>query len=475
MSTANPLGILLPGFEGPTLPAWLEARLRDGLAGVCLFGTNVETPEQLRALTDAIHAANPRAIIAIDEEGGDVSRLYQRDGSPFPGNAVLGRMDDAAATEAVAARVGAELRAAGVDLTLAPDVDVNSNPLNPVIGVRSFGAEPGLVSRHAAAWVRGVQSMGVSACAKHFPGHGDTAQDSHLALPQVDADQDTLAVRELPPFVAAIAAGTATVMTSHIMVPSVDPDLPSTFSPTILQGLLREGLGFRGVIVTDALDMAGASADRGVPAAAVAALAGGSDLLCLGTGNTDEEIGEIAAAISAAVEAGELLPARLANAAQRCAALGTHHRMRRRSPGPEGPEIVDAAAVAATFAVDDAARTLLAEDRPRVWLRLEPTANIAVGASPWGPFAGGVAPAATCGPDDDPEAFAASVPAGALAVVVGKDNHRHPWALAAIAAVRAQADAVVVDMGWPGPEGADVRTYGASRLVGDALATLIGR
>ncbi len=472
--TMNPLAPLMPGFVGHTLPDWLERRLRDGLGGVCLFAANVESPAQLRALTDAIHAANPHAVVSIDEEGGDVSRLYQAVGSPFPGNAVLGRMDDAAATEAVAARVGAELAAAGVDLTLAPDVDVNADPRNPVIGIRSFGTDPALVSRHSAAWVAGVQAQGVSACAKHFPGHGDTAKDSHLDLPTVDVDAETLHARDLPPFVASLDAGVATVMTSHIMVPALDPEMPATFSRPILQGLLRAGLGFDGVIVTDALDMKGACEGRGIPAAAVLALAAGADLLCLGSVNPDEEIGEIAAAIEAAVADGSLDEARVIEASERCAALGRAHAERRAAASSTVPEIPGAAAVRATFEVSDEAAAALAADRPRAWLRLEPAANVAVGNAPWGPFAAGVEAAATLGPHDDPASFAAAVPDGALAVVVGKDNHRHPWALAAIDAVRGRGDTVVVDMGWPGDVAADVATYGASRLVGDALLELIG-
>ena len=341
--------------------------------------------------------------------------------------------------------------------------------------VRSFGADPALVSRHAAAWTRGVQNAGVSACAKHFPGHGDTAQDSHLELPTVDADGDTLARRELPPFVAAIQARAATVMISHIMVPELDAGLPATFSPTILQGLLRQNLGFQGVIVTDALDMKGASEGRGIPAAAALALAGGADLLCIGTNNSDAQLSEICAAIEAAVADGSLPAARLRDAVTRVRALGTHHQLVRRTPVVGIPETVDAFTVATTFAVSDHARDLLAGDRPRVWLRLEPTANIAVGASPWGPWAAGIAPDSTLGPDGDPARFADAVPAGALAIVVGKDNHRQPWALAAIDAVRERADVVAVDMGWPGQSGADIATYGASRLVGAALLELIGR
>ncbi|MGD8192897.1 glycoside hydrolase family 3 N-terminal domain-containing protein [Herbiconiux sp. P18] len=160
MSRSAVLGTLLPGFEGTTLPAWVERMLGEGLAGVCLFGENVESPEQLRALTAAVLAANPEALIAIDEEGGDVTRLFYDRGAPYPGNAVLGRLDDVEITRSVGSAVGAALRDVGVNLDFAPDADVNSNPLNPVIGVRSFGADPALAARHTVAWTEGLQSRG---------------------------------------------------------------------------------------------------------------------------------------------------------------------------------------------------------------------------------------------------------------------------------------------------------------------------
>ncbi|MFZ0530317.1 MAG: glycoside hydrolase family 3 N-terminal domain-containing protein, partial [Propionicimonas sp.] len=301
---------LMPGFDGPSLPGWLAAELADGLGAVCLFGANVVDPEQLRRLTDAIHAVRPAALVAIDEEGGDVTRLHHRDGSPHPSAAFLGRQDDEAATEAVGHSIGTELRAAGVDLNLAPVADVNSNPRNPVIGVRSFGSDPRLVARQVAGYTRGLQRAGVAACCKHFPGHGDTAADSHLDLPKVDADPATLRVRELMPFAAAIGAGTLSVMTSHILVPALDADRPATLSPTVL-GLLRHDLGFTGAIVSDALDMAGASRGRGVAEAAVLALAAGVDLLCLGSGNTREQVAGIRDHIAAAVRSGRLAEARV--------------------------------------------------------------------------------------------------------------------------------------------------------------------
>lgn len=214
---------LLPGYMGAEVPETIKRRLRNGLAGVCVYGPNIVSAEQLRAMVSDIRSVDARAIVAIDEEGGDVTRLHYTAGSPYPGNAVLGRIDDLDVTERVAREVGFDLRRSGVGLSFAPDADVNSNPDNPVIGVRSFGAAAEQVGRHTAAWTRGLQSAGVAACAKHFPGHGDTAVDSHLALPVVDRQIDELRTGDLFPFRAAIEAKTATIMTSHILLPALDP------------------------------------------------------------------------------------------------------------------------------------------------------------------------------------------------------------------------------------------------------------
>jgi beta-N-acetylhexosaminidase len=482
----NPLAVVMPGFVGVDLPDWVALRLQQGMAGVCLFAENVESVDQLRALTDAIYAANPHAIISMDEEGGDVTRLFQHRGSPFPGNAILGRLADAQLSTSVGEQVGWELRDVGVGLALAPDVDVNSDPHNPVIGVRSFGADPYAVAAQAAAWTRGIQSTGVAACAKHFPGHGDTNQDSHLALPVIEASIEQLHARELAPFRAAIASGIRTIMTSHLLVPAVDAAYPATLSRAILEGLLRGDLGFEGVIVSDALDMAGASANRGIPQAAALALGAGCDLLCIGTDNSDAQVMAIAEAITQAA-GGPKLPTQRINAAiARTSELGAALAVARASR-PVPKEFTSGSTpgltperVASAFYVSGTASALL--DRPReelplAWLRLDPAANFAVGLSPWGPFTeGGIVPLASIRQGDDPSALRDAVPAGALPVVVGKDNHRHPWARAAIDALRADGDVVVIDMGWPDPTYAyaDIATFGASKLAGDALLGLIG-
>ena len=468
-SARRSASVLLPGFEGTVLPEWLAARLRDGLAGVCIFGGNIESRAQLRELTGAIRDANPRALIAIDEEGGDVTRLYYDQGSPYPGNALLGRIDDVDYTEAVARTVGWELRRAGVNLDFAPDVDVNSNPDNPVIGVRSFGATAELVARHSAAWVRGLESTAVAASAKHFPGHGDTAQDSHLALPVIDASLNQLRSRELLPFASSIEAGARTIMTSHILLPQVDPSGPATFSTVILGDVLRGELGFTGVIVSDALDMAGASGEIGIPQAAVRAIAAGCDLLCIGTDNTDDEIAAILDAFDEALADGRLSPDRLADAAKRNVDLAVELAAQAAAtPVPESfaadaEPVFDLDRSAAVFDVRPG--TTVHADR---WLvALETVANIAVGVAPWGP---GV---------DERVGAEGRLPAttGQL-VLIGKDNHRHAWVRELIdEARRASPDVLVVDMGWPGNsrEYADVATFGASRHASRALEAWLER
>ncbi|GAA4741821.1 glycoside hydrolase family 3 protein [Amnibacterium soli] len=470
-------GVLLPGFGGTALPEALAAHLRAGLAGVVLFGANVRDPQQVRALTDAIRAARPEAVVAIDEEGGDVTRLHQREGSPEPGNAVLGRLDDEALTAASAHAIGLELIAAGCTLDLAPTADANVNPDNPVIGARSFGADAALVARHTAAAVHGLQAAGVAACAKHFPGHGDTAVDSHLGLPVIDLDLEALRQRELLPFVAAIEAGVAVVMTSHIVLPRLDPDQPATMSRRILTGLLREELGFGGVVVSDALDMAGASGEIGIPAAAVRSLAAGADLLCLGT-DSEPYLDDVLDAVVAAVAAGELPEARLREAADRVRGLADRTGTAEVFPRPD-VRIADA------FDVQPEAAAALRSTEGWTVVTLDAEPNIAVGAGSWGPAAAAAADPA------GPGAFRfSSWPAVALPVdraapvpaidgpvlVLGRDVHRRPHARAAVDALRSGGRTVVaVDMGWPAEDRryADVATFGASRAVGAALLALL--
>lgn len=485
---SDPLRVLLPGFDGPELPSWLADRLDRGLAGVCLFGSNIESPRQVRRLTDSIRAHNPLAVIAVDEEGGDVTRLHYDQGAPTTGNAWLGRYDDLNVTARAGASIARELRRVGISLNFAPSADINSNDANPVIGVRSFGSDPRRVAAHTAAWVEGHQAEGVAACAKHFPGHGDTDLDSHLALPTVDVPLEVLRRRELLPFQEAIDAGVWSVMSSHILLPQVDPSGPATFSSYFLRELLRGELGFDGVVVSDALDMAGASGDIAIPAAAVRAVAAGCDLLCIGTDNTAEQVDQIEAALAAACAGDDGFAESMAAAAIRMRGLAD------RVAAPEG----SVARLAERFAtsIDDGVgdpgaafsltergrRVLGAYGRGGRWIAvvLDTRPNSAAGTVPWG-----LAAAVRAQDEfqvvhvDESSAgeVIGSLPAEVPVAVVGKDNHRHRWIRAAVDGLRARRDDVlVVDMGWPDQSQAyaDVATYGASRRLGVALLDLLG-
>jgi beta-N-acetylhexosaminidase len=229
---------------------------------VVLFKRNLETPEQVRALVASLHTAAPThapLLVAIDQEGGRVQRL--RDPwTEWPSMRRVAERDDPEVTAALAAALARELRDLGIALDFAPVVDVDTNPANPVIGDRSFGRTPEQVARHARAFILALQAGGVAACAKHFPGHGDTAQDSHHELPRLDHDLARLRAVELPPFRAAIEAGVASVMTAHVLLPRLDAERPATLSPAALR-LLREELGYDGVVFSDDLEMR-AVADR---------------------------------------------------------------------------------------------------------------------------------------------------------------------------------------------------------------------
>lgn len=316
------LSCLLLGFAGPVPPRWLLEGLADGLGGLVLFGSNVEDDAQVEALTGTLRAAAGRdVVLAVDEEGGDVTRLDRRHGSAHPGAAALGRLDDEAATEAAYAEIGARLARVGITVDLAPVADVNSEPGNPVIGVRSFGADPALVARHVAAAVRGLQHDGVAACAKHFPGHGATRTDSHHAVATLDRSLQELQAVELPPFRSAVAAGVRAVMTGHLLVPALDPARLATVSPAITSTLLRDRLGFAGTVLTDALEMHALSTSVGMVPGAVQALAAGADAIETGSQDDPDLLEQIPAAVQDALEHGTLTIQRLRDAARRTAEL----------------------------------------------------------------------------------------------------------------------------------------------------------
>lgn len=451
------LAPLLLGFVGPVPPRWLLDALADGLGGVVLFGSNVGDGSDVASLVASLRAAAGRDIVvAIDEEGGDVTRLDTIRGSASPGAAALGFLDDVDATEQAYAAIGARLVEAGVTLDLAPVADVNTDPRNPVIGVRSFGSDPALVSRHVAAAVIGLQRQGVAACVKHFPGHGATTADSHHEVPMVDQV-------ELAPFASAIAAGTRAMMTGHLLVPSLDAANLATVSPAITHDLLRDRLGFRGTVVTDALEMRALSDALGLAGGFVAALAAGADAIETGALEYPELLDEIPRAVMVALDAGTLTEDRLIGAAARTAALA--------APG----------SARAVPRVDDLAARCLevigelpALHRPLV-VEARPPANMASGELPWSlaePL-GALLPGVECCAVDGP----GFVQAGDRSlVVVVRDPLRHRWQRALLDSAAAHPSAVVVDVGWPTdlPAGVPaIRTRGVAPGLLAAAATVL--
>ena len=478
--------ILIPPFPGLSAPGWMLDALGRGLAGVTLFGQNISAPGQVSALTAALRAAvtGDDPVIAIDEEGGDVTRVAYADGSPYPGNAALGAVDDTALTRAVYRAIGADLAVLGINFDLAPCADVLGTADSPAVGTRSFGADTGLVSRHTAAAVAGLQDAGVAACTKHFPGHGRTGTDTHEAIATIEGGLAELRLVDLPPFQAAITAGTLAIMPSHLRVPELTGDLPATVSGPALTGLLRGELGFAGVIVSDALEMRATRDMFGIPRAAALAVAAGTDLVCLGRDGGEAEYLAVREALVAAVRDGALDGARLEEAADRVARLrGSLARTRLSGPAADGAADIGLAAARRAVRVSGPRRTL---SRPVV-IEVEPRENIAAGRFGWG-LGPWVPPGSAHrvsasgrslnGTGLDAAGIVAAA-AGRSLVAVVRDAHRdQPTRSLVSTLLAARPDLVLVEMGlplWHPPAGTSyLATYGASRASAHAAAEVLG-
>ena len=533
--------VLQPGFvnDGPgRAPDWVRRAIADdGLAGVAYYGRNIgEKLSQTAELSAALKAENPELLIAVDEEGGDVTRLDVVAGSAYPGNYALGYVDDVDLTAAVAREIGLLLAGGGINLDYAPDADVNTNPDNPVIGTRAFGADPRVVARHTAAYVRGLQSSGVAGCAKHFPGHGDTAMDSHHGLPRVDHTEEGWAAH-LAPFRAAVEAGVKAVMTAHILAPPYDGDAPSTMSRRVLVDLLRGELGFGGLVVTDGIEMGAIADTYGVPEGTVLAIAAGADAVCVGGGLRDEiDYLTLRDALIAAVKEGRLPEERLHDAAERVRELGAWTRQRSHvQEGTDAAGNIGAGGggaagiagggerggdpiglIAARRAIEVVGAPLAPLAGPATVLEFSPAANNAAGAAvPWGlgpvldrlpvgstvlrfgrpgdvtDFAGDAAalpdsdvdldstPAAERPSQDavpyTPSAVgeAAAAASGRPLILVVRDAHRHPWMGEALrAAATVRPDAIVVETGVA--YGLTEKSVGATLIASHGAARVCG-
>lgn len=375
----NPERTLIVDLAGPDLSPAEGRWLRDHpVGGVCLFSRNLTTPERTARLVADIRGALGRdVLVALDQEGGAVLRRLDVPQPPTPQG--LGVLDDeAAAYEAgqVAARGLLEL---GINWNYAPSVDVNVDPLNPVIGERSFGADPARVAALGVAWARGSEDAGVLSAVKHFPGHGDTRVDSHLALPVVAKSRAALEAAEWVPFHAAVRAGLGSVMTAHILYPALDADRPATLSPALLTGLLRQEWGYDGVVVTDAMDMKAVADSYPDGRGAGLALAAGADavLVC---GHGDAGLHDMhARALHAALRDGTVPRARVAEAVARL------ERALARFPGTPRPYPADRRAADQQLVDGWAARMLTWHGGP---VRLDPARPVLL-LAPTRPDVGG--------------------------------------------------------------------------------------
>ena len=301
---------LMTGFPGLEMSEeFIQAVKEHKIGNVILFRENIHDCRQLQQLCRDIQKlvrqeTGHSAFIAIDQEGGIVTRLKE-DGVNVPGAMALGAIGDPENAYRAGKLIGREMRALGPNFNFAPTVDVNSNRNNPVIGVRSYGDKPEFVARFAENAVRGLLEGGALCTAKHFPGHGDTDLDSHLALPCVNKSMEQLEQMELIPFKAAVDAGVTAVMTAHILFPQIEPDpIPATMSRRIMQGILREKLGFRGIIVSDCMEMAAIRSHYGVSEGTLAAFKAGVDLVEIT--HHPQWCAEAAVRILEAAQAGEL-------------------------------------------------------------------------------------------------------------------------------------------------------------------------
>ena len=457
-------GVLLPGFAGTTAPDWVRRWVRDGLGGVLLFGRNVVDDQQVAALSASIAAERDDAVVAIDEEGGDVTRLDAGRGSEFPGSYALGVAADPQLTDQVANALGRRLVAAGITANFAPCADLTLTELDPIIGVRAFGSDPRAAARQIEPWIRGLQRCGVAACAKHFPGHGAATEDSHATLPVLDRSERVLREVELVPFAAAIAAGVRSVMLGHLVVPAWD-DKPASLSPTAVR-VLRKELGFTGTIVTDAIDMGAVTGTAGMAGGAIAALRAGADTLVVGGTYTDEgTVEKLVDALVEAVLADELPIDRLYEAANRTRELGDRTQI---TDGDWDREI---GLVAARRAVRTRGEPTLSG--PPLVVELDVAPTIAVGEVPWsfGARLQALVPETTVvrlSKEDASLARIAAAADGRQVVLVTRDGARYPWIRDLFGTlVPSGLDLIRVETGVPGPTlgvSALLETHGAARV-----------
>jgi len=457
-----------PGFGGTSIPEWIKPWLDNGLGSITLFGSNTPTLESTGQLIQELRTYNPDLVIAIDEEGGDVTRLFVREGSRFPTPALLGKCDDEELTYSSYHSMGMLLRELGVNLTYAPVADVVAVHNNPIVGVRSFGTTADLVSRHVVQAVAGLQEAGVGACIKHFPGHGAVVEDSHHSLPHIKMSKAEYEAGHISPFKNAIERGVSAVMVGHLVVDSLDNDNAASLSPKIQGQYLRGALGFRGLIVTDALDMGALGGVPRIQESALQALLAGSNMLCFsGLGDQSQIVEASLLRIKDALIAGEITSDSLETLARPVREFSGKNRA-----GLTKVSKVDFNKLVSGMQVSGQIN-LTSPDINLIEIGTRPT--IAAGDVSWGIHrelrAAGVR-----------FEIHASDSEGALKsdrqlVVAFRDAYRDSQLLATLQNLqKRKPDAIFIDMGWPTLEFAPqnlIRAYGSSAIVSRVVVSII--
>lgn len=460
------LSTFSPGFGGAVVPEWIKPWLENGLGSVTLFASNTPNFETASNLISEIRSYNPDVLIAIDEEGGDVTRLFVREGSRYPTPALLGQCDDEDLTFRSYSSMGAVLRSLGVDITYAPVADVVAYENNPIVGVRSFGMSSDVVNRHVLQAVQGLQSSGVSACVKHFPGHGAVLEDSHHDLPRIKLSKNDYERTHIEPFKNAIASGVSAVMIGHLIAECLDPNLPASLSSKILRDYLRSELGFKGLIVTDALDMGAIGGPTKIHESALNALTAGADLLCFsGMGDQSQFVMNSFDWIQSAFNRGEISEDSFIDSSQRIGEIRAKNlKGTKVEENIDYKELISGFEVLGDVELSSSAINL-------VEIGTKPT--IAAGDVSWGIHRELRSVGITC----EIHASDAENLASKKLVVAFRDAYRDGPLLATLNRLNQRfPDAIFIDMGWPTREFEPrnlIRAYGSSAIVSQAVAARI--
>ncbi|MGA1712603.1 MAG: glycoside hydrolase family 3 N-terminal domain-containing protein [bacterium] len=455
-----------PGFGGTSIPDWLKSWLDRGLGGITLFSSNCPSLEETATLISELRSYSSQLIVSIDEEGGDVTRLFVREGSPFPTPAMLGLCDDPSLTENTYFELGKVLRQLDIDMNLAPVADVAESKKNPIVGVRSFSSDFSKVSMHVESSINGLKRAGVAPCVKHFPGHGGVHADSHHDLAVLSGTLEELEQTHIAPFIQSIKGGTDALMVGHIILKAIDSRLPASQSKLVISEYLRKKLTFNGLVVTDALDMGALGGTKRLANSATKALLAGADILCFsGLFNQSEFISNSFQMIKAELEKDDLLAGSVIENAKKLSGWSP--------PKPQGSSASVPIPISPFTSGLEVKGEVKVVQRNITLIELSAEPTIAAGFVAWGlrralTHAGKKVRLDSSDVDH-------SHGDNTQLIVAFRDAFRDKKLLHSLEQIyREYPDAIFVDMGWPTyvfqPKNI-IRTFGSSALASDAAVS----